>query len=134
MFLKSLEAKPIIISNFIFRHQDWADQIYPGEIIDKLSMTAYLVLSYTKELSKFRTGYLLKEILDRSTEKLKNQLNPNRSAWMYSSHDTVIISLLQTLGVFNVRETFSINYLKRLQSFSNFRINFLDMLPVYYLN
>lgn len=67
-------------------------------------MTFYLYSSYNKKLAKFRTGYLLKDILDRSTEKLKNQLTPNRSAWIYSSHDTVIIGLLQSLGVFDVIE------------------------------
>lgn len=54
--------------------------------------------TYTPELAKFRSGYLLKDILDRSAAKSTGQLIPNRTVWMYSTHDTVLFSMLRSLG------------------------------------
>lgn len=70
--------------------------------IDKLALLTYVLPSYNTEMAKFRSGYLFKEILDRSTNKTNGLLVPDRSLWMYSTHETVIASFLYALGVFNV--------------------------------
>lgn len=54
-------------------------------------------------MSKFRTGYLIKDILDRLTDKTKNLLMPNRSMWVYSAHDITIATILHSIGISNVK-------------------------------
>lgn len=40
--------------------------------------------------------------MQRFQDKANNNLNPNRSLWIYSAHDTTVANLLNTLGVFEV--------------------------------
>lgn len=56
----------------------------------------------TNEMKKLKSGFLLKEILDRFTSKVQSTLNPNRSLWMYFAHDITLSNMLNTLGMFEV--------------------------------
>lgn len=55
-------------------------------------------------MKKLKSGYLLKEILDRFTNKTKGSLTPNRSLWMYFAHDITLTNMLNSLGLFEVFE------------------------------
>lgn len=52
------------------------------------------------EMKKLRSGYLLKEILDRSKNKTSSTLSPDRSLWMYFAHDNSIADMLNSLGLY----------------------------------
>lgn len=52
--------------------------------------------------TKFRFGYFLKDVLDRSMSKAAGALVPNYSAWFYSAHETNIAAVLGGLGIINV--------------------------------
>lgn len=62
----------------------------------------FAMFTYTRELARLKGGFLLKEILERCTNKTELKLNPNRVMWMYSAHDTTVANLLNTLELFEV--------------------------------
>lgn len=47
-------------------------------------------------------GFLLKEILDRFTNKTLSILQPDRKMWIYSAHDLNIVSILNALNLYKV--------------------------------
>lgn len=53
-------------------------------------------------MKQSRSGHLLKEILDRFTDKTMSTLTPDRSLWMYFGHDCTLADMLNSLGVFDV--------------------------------
>lgn len=55
-------------------------------------------------MARLTIGVLFKEILDRFQDKVNFNLKPNRSAWLYSAHDSTIAGLLNILGLYNVRK------------------------------
>lgn len=77
----------------------------------------FKLLVSTAELTKFRFGYLLKDILDRSSSKCAGTLNPNRKIWMYSSHDTALFSILGGLRIIGAYVCFYINTVIKIISF-----------------
>lgn len=81
----------------------WAEQVMqPDGDFQRLAFYWFRMFTATPEMKKLRSGYLLKEILDRFTNKTQTQLSPNRSLWMYFGHDITIANMLNSLGVFNV--------------------------------
>lgn len=56
----------------------------------------------TTEMKRLKSGFLLKEILDRFKNKTLSTLSPDRSLFLYSAHDTTIAAMLNSLGVFDV--------------------------------
>lgn len=48
----------------------------------------------TLETRKFKAGYLLKDILDRFTDKIERKLQPDRILWMYFAHDVTIAHVI----------------------------------------
>lgn len=84
----------------IFSLESWEEIVMlPDGEFERLALSPYRVISATPELRKFTAGFLLKEILDRFTNKLKSTLSPNRSLWMYFVHDYKIASMLNSLGL-----------------------------------
>lgn len=53
-------------------------------------------------MKQLKSGFLLKEILDRFKNKTQLSLSPNRRLWMYFAHDNTIANMLNSLGVFKV--------------------------------
>lgn len=80
---------------------DWTKTVFPQPIA-LLSSYAFASQTYTQPLARLKGGPLLKDILDRFTNKTNNSLNPNRSLWIYSGHDTTVANLLNTLRVFEL--------------------------------
>lgn len=74
----------------------------PGGDFEYLVKSFFLLFTPTAEMKKLRSGFLLREILDRSKNKTESTLKPNRSLWMYFVHDTTIADMLNSLGLFKV--------------------------------
>lgn len=54
------------------------------------------------ELVRLRVGSLLKEITEHFAQKLNATLNPDRSLWLYSTHSSTFIPILNGLGFYEV--------------------------------
>lgn len=49
-------------------------------------------------MSRLTSGYLLGEIIERFNKKVNGTLQPNRTLWLMSGHDTTLTSLLNFLA------------------------------------
>lgn len=56
----------------------------------------------TPELVRRRSGFLIKEILERSAKKMNGTLWPDRVLWMYSGHSSTLATMLNGLQIFEV--------------------------------
>lgn len=74
----------------------------PGGEFERLTLYAYEQWTALLEMKKLRSGFLLKDILNRFSNKTQSILTPDRSLWMYFAHDFTIFSLLDSLGMFTV--------------------------------
>lgn len=82
---------------------DWTKKVYPDGDMQWISYHAFAVKTITPKLARIQSGFLLKDMLDRFDNKTRSLLSPDRSMWVYSAHDTTVASLLNTLGLFEVR-------------------------------
>lgn len=57
----------------------------------------------TPALVRLRSGFLFKDILDRTAQKIQGTLKPDRSMWMYSAHSSTIATMLNGLKLNEVR-------------------------------
>ncbi|XP_055296490.1 testicular acid phosphatase homolog isoform X2 [Sitodiplosis mosellana] len=79
----------------------WAQKaIEPNGIMEYMAKFYFQMGSATPQLARLRTGFLIKEMLERFTQKINATLSPDRSLWLYSSHDLMISNMLNTLGLF----------------------------------
>lgn len=86
-----------------YRLPPWAEVVMiPGGEFERLTLYGYQVWTALVEMKKLRSGFLLKEILDRFSNKTEARLSPDRSLWMYFAHDFTIVSLLHSLDMFTV--------------------------------
>jgi len=69
---------------------------------ESMSLQWYVTFTPTAELKKLRSGFLLKEILDHFTNKMKSQFHSHINLWMYFAHDITISNMLNSLGLFEV--------------------------------
>ncbi|XP_031636090.1 testicular acid phosphatase homolog, partial [Contarinia nasturtii] len=80
---------------------DWTSKVfYPDSDMNKLANFCFKIKTNTNTLARLKSGFFLREMLDRFTQKMNNSLTPNRNLWIYSGHDTTIASLLNALGLF----------------------------------
>lgn len=77
--------------------------MYPSQAVDDLQVLTIELQTYTPAIAQLRIGYLLREILERCERKVMETLSPDRLAWIYCTHDTVIESFLNVLHVYEVR-------------------------------
>lgn len=56
----------------------------------------------TPLLGRLKSGFLLSEIFEHFSQKISSTLQPDRSLWLYSAHETTIANMLNSLGLFNV--------------------------------
>lgn len=61
-------------------------------------------LAAAPKLARLWSGFLIKDILERSAQKLNSTLNPDRSVYIYSANSLTLISLLNALGLDEVLE------------------------------
>lgn len=74
----------------------------PGGEFEYLAKLWYTIQTYNNQLKKIKAGYLLKSIFDRLTKKMQSTLKPNRSIYMYFAHDITLVSILNSLGLYEV--------------------------------
>lgn len=74
-----------------------------GGDFDNLTTLYFQLATATTEMKKLRSGFLLKEIFERFTNKTLSTLSPDRSIWMYFAHDHTIASMLNSLKLFEVK-------------------------------
>lgn len=76
------------------------------------------------ELVRLRVGPLLEEIMQHFAQKISATLNPDRSLWLYSTHSSTFIPILNGLGFFEVFNQnsfrFTLLYARRLDIFFYF--------------
>ncbi|XP_031629368.1 prostatic acid phosphatase-like isoform X2 [Contarinia nasturtii] len=78
----------------------WAQEaIKPKGVMEYIASFNQKLKSDTKELARLQSGFLIKEIFERFGQKINSTLQPNRSIWYYSAHDTTISSMLNSLGL-----------------------------------
>lgn len=96
-----------IIGAIVFSTPSFVENVMqPGgdfEEINKLVLTSQ---TETTEMKKLRSGFLLKEILDRSRRMQGFQPVEPPQLRLYFAHDTTIVDMLKSLGLFEVSITF----------------------------
>lgn len=106
--INTLETAEKIYDTFVIEEKynltlpEWSKKVYPSDDLYYIAVLSFAVDTYTRPLARLKTGPLLKDILQRFQDKANNNLNPNRSLWIYSAHDTTVANLLNTLGVFEL--------------------------------
>lgn len=89
-------------SILIFSIPPWAEEVMKsGSDFEHLALIYFTIFTHNTEMKKLRSGYLLKEILDRSANKTQSKLSPDRSLWMYFAHDNSMVDMLNSLGLYN---------------------------------
>lgn len=80
----------------------WTQRIYPGSgEFQRLSDQAFVLDTFTAPMARLKYGRLVREILQRMADKSAGRLEPDRSMWVYSGHDTTLSGVLNTLGLFD---------------------------------
>lgn len=74
----------------------------PGGDFEYISISWYGLFTQTTEMKRLRSGFLLKEIFDRFTNKTLSTLSPDRNLWLYFAHDITISNMLNSLGLYKV--------------------------------
>lgn len=93
-----------MIHNCVLRLPDWAEEaIQPNGTMEYIASYIFKLGSASPRLSKLKSGYLLKEMIQRFEQKINSTLQPDRSLWLLSGHDFTISNLLESLGMFEVR-------------------------------
>lgn len=80
---------------------EWTHTVFPGGDMAWIAAQSFATKTATPALARLKAGFLLKEMLQRFSNKTADRLRPNRSVWVYSAHDTTVASLLNTLGLFD---------------------------------
>ncbi|KAI9576223.1 hypothetical protein GQX74_014283 [Glossina fuscipes] len=80
---------------------EWTKKVYPSPDLHFISDSTFTIGTYNRYMARLKTGPLIKGILQRFTDKVKDKLYPDREIWMYTAHDTAIANVLNTLKLFN---------------------------------
>lgn len=84
-----------------FRLPKWTDSVFgSGTDFEWASDRHFRTYSLTPELFRYTYGNLIREIFDHCTAKIEGTLSPNRTMYIYSVHDTSIVSILNIFGLF----------------------------------
>lgn len=82
---------------------NWARKaIAKGGKMEEIALYNYAMPTATKKLARLKSGFLLKEMLQRFSDKIYGKLKPDRSLWLYSSHESALANMLNSLGLFKV--------------------------------
>lgn len=96
------------MKNFHFqnRQPEWIKEaIQPNGIMEHISLLNLKLQTGTPALARLKIGILIKEMLERFTMKINSTLQPDISLWMFAAHDSTIVNVLHTLGLFNAINT-----------------------------
>lgn len=88
------------------RLSDWAlKALEPNSPLRRIAYFYFKMTTANKKLARLHSGSLIKEMFERFSQKINSTLKPDRSLWIYSAHDLTISSTLNTLGLFEVKNT-----------------------------
>lgn len=79
---------------------EWSKSIYPDKM-EKVSNYVFKVKYSSSKIKRLLTGPLITEIIERFYNKINNTLQPDRKMWIYSIHDSTILSFFNTIGYFD---------------------------------
>ncbi|XP_063241774.1 prostatic acid phosphatase-like [Bacillus rossius redtenbacheri] len=79
----------------------WVWSYYPNPLKNLHLFDEFITAAGTTELQRLSAGPMLKEIIENMQRKINGTLNPDRSLYVYSAHDSTIVNTLQALKVFN---------------------------------
>lgn len=99
---------------------EWTKKIYPSADMTAVAAFTFSISTYTRQLARLKSGPLIKEMLQRFVDKSKGKLNPDRSVWIYSAHDTTVANVLNTLKLFDVSGKNNCFIKKVVKHFCNF--------------
>lgn len=98
------------INNTLFIEQlynktlpEWTKKVYPSADMSYVSALAFQFSTYTRPMARLKVGPLIREILERFARKARGTLRPNHNVWIYSAHDTTVVSVLNALKVYEVK-------------------------------
>lgn len=72
-----------------------------NETLEHIAAVSYASATHFIEQKKQRAGFLIREILNRFTNKTRSLLKPNRSLWVYAVHSTGMVNILNSLNLFD---------------------------------
>lgn len=75
----------------------------PGGELEWAANYSFKLQTITPEMARLKSGFLIREVLDRFAQKIGSTLSPDRSVWIYSAHDTTVANILNTLNLFEVK-------------------------------
>lgn len=75
----------------------------PGGDLEWVANHSFKLATITPEMARLKSGFLIREILERFAAKIGSTLSPDRSVWIYSAHDTTVANVLNTLNLFEVK-------------------------------
>lgn len=107
-------------SNFWFFHRipEWAEEACrPGGPMEEIGRVVYFLRAKPR-LVRIRSGFLLKEMLERFDTKEKGKLKPDRVLWMYSAHSSTITTLLNGLR-FNMVCLKKLIFMEKFRNFTS---------------
>lgn len=82
---------------------DWTNEVFgDGSDFEWCANRDFQLQTNTPELARLSTGFLIRQMLEHFSRKIKSTLLPDRSLWIYSAHDTNIANILNSLGLFDV--------------------------------
>lgn len=76
----------------MFSIPEWASNIY-DELTEVVKIEEQRLIG-TREMSRLKSGFLLREIVQRFNSKIEGSLQPNRTLWLYSAHDRTLKNML----------------------------------------
>ncbi|XP_031636576.1 prostatic acid phosphatase-like [Contarinia nasturtii] len=82
---------------------DWAKRaIEPNGVMEYITLFDIKMYANTTKLARLHSGFILKEILQRFSQKINSTLKPDRDRllWFQSTHYYIIANLLNSLGLF----------------------------------
>lgn len=82
----------------------------PNSKVSNFMTNSFEFMVHTKEMQRLKGGFLLREMLERFTNKSESKLKPDRSLWIYSAHDLNIIYLLSSLNLYEVSQYENVFY------------------------
>lgn len=125
------KLKFIAVVILFSRLPEWAEEaIQPDGPMEYMAKYIFKLGSASPQLSKMKTGFILKEMMERFQQKIDSTLQPDRSLWLYSCHDFTISNVLESLGMFEVRfehfvSIYNIDYLNKNIHSSRFTFSYI---------
>lgn len=72
-----------------------------NKTLERIAAISYASVTHFVEQKKQRAGFLIREMLNRFTNKTLSRLHPDRSLWIYAVHSTGMVNILNSLNVFD---------------------------------